>query len=121
MNTTGARVTFVENIYFQMPGEQPIEISPGRATEYNVLTDSEEPYTRRYKLNSDPIPIDFGWLEKNPGMLHVRNLSPTGTIKIIDNSQVPPLQTAKMWPDWNKQLFLCADTELTAYITILPE
>lgn len=68
MPTTG-RLTVIEKVYHQLPGEQPT------ATEHQFvrqLRSDEQPFSRKFKVPREWKPLDLGWIEC-AGMLTIRN------------------------------------------------
>lgn len=57
----GGRVTVIDTIYHQLPGEQPVSIDSRFG--YAVTSD-ERPYVRKFRLGEEWIPVDVGWVEK---------------------------------------------------------
>lgn len=113
------RITFVEYVYFEHPGEQVVDYS-SPPHELITQTEDEDPYTRRYKLTPSPVLVDPSYLKDCPGMMTVKNLSQTAVV-YLPGIKIPPRQTIKFWPnmDWNK-LLIWASEEAKASVTIFP-
>lgn len=72
-----SRLTVVENIYHQNPGENPFQIS--NSYEYQLEDGGEEPYQHSYKVGIKPTVLDCGWIIKC-GLVHIKNNSKTTVI-----------------------------------------
>ena len=116
-----AIVTFVENIFFQNPSEQPIDLGVG-PFECKTKEEDQDPYGKKYVLSSSESPIDLGWLEECPGMILIHNRSSSGTafIKELD-ILVPPKTTIRFWPTHYKLNLFADEPDTKVYITVLPK
>lgn len=117
-----ARVTFVEHIYYQNPGQQPVSLGNDHPYEIETENNEDEPYGQRYTLGTTPVDIERGWLREKEGMMLIRNLSAEGYVR-VGVSNIPPKSTAKMWPNWEVFISeISADRpNVKAYVTILPK
>lgn len=89
-----AIITFVENIIYQNPNEQPTNIA-GSPYGLNTITEDVDPYIKKYTVGPLNTPIDLGWLEDCAGMIFVHNCSENGTLFINDlGILIPPRATA---------------------------
>lgn len=68
MPTTG-RLTVIEKVYHQLPGEQP---TVAEHQFVRQLLSDEQPFARKFKVPHDWKVLDLGWIER-AGMLVLRN------------------------------------------------
>lgn len=67
-----ARLTIIEQIYYQMSGSSPI-LAESRYSRQLELED--QPYSRRIRVGASFAPIDYGWLTKGDvSMVVVKNV-----------------------------------------------
>lgn len=135
------RLTVVETIYHQAPGESPREV-PSR---YSRWLDSEESlYQRTMRVGEEWTPIDLGWLAGDVGMILLsaesgskRNTIPTEEERREDESKVIevsfrteapraditllPGESARFCPAFAKEILLrCANGKTKYTVSVIP-
>lgn len=83
-----SRMVVVENVYHQVPGEEPQSIT-SRYTRW--LNDDEQTYTRKTKANLSWAPLDFGWILQSAQVVIV-NTAPTHPEMVLTDEQYAELE-----------------------------
>lgn len=133
-----ARLTVVEMVYYQAPGEQPESYTCNFCRE---LLSEEQPYQRKKLATEEWKPLDFGWVDV-AGQLVITNdegknrqVTPSPeelavlAEKVIQVStfatdfywKVPPGESMRAYPSDHKLFIRCTKGTARYTITVIPE
>lgn len=120
-STTLAVLTVRDILYHQAPEEEVVAVEDG----YEIsLTTSEEPFPKTYILGPDPQPLDLGWLPEG-GLVHLKNYSKDQWARYRYKDGpcflIPPLGTARFWPEDPSEIELFAAGKVKLSATVFPK
>ena len=118
-----SRLTIVENIYHQNPGENPFQISD--TYEQCLETEDEQPYQRTYKIGPELTDLDCGWL-KECGLVHIKNKGDSEVYIACRGSEdffkIPIGCSTKIYPTNAQGLQVFSDADQTKItVTVFPK